>query len=146
MITDLQTSRRTELHFKFLRILSPLMCKMPPSVLQMELLDLHCHSVLKVNVREVSGGAEKLGKFLRELPPIFTELSLVFKRTMCLYGSTYLCEKFFSTLNFNKSKYRSRLIDEHLQAVRKVSTASSLKANASRLCENKRCQISTSKL
>ncbi|KAL7882845.1 hypothetical protein SRHO_G00005030 [Serrasalmus rhombeus] len=69
----------------------------------------------------------------------------MFKRTMCLFGSTYLCEKLFSTLNFNKSKYRSRLTDEHLQALLRVSTASSLKPNVARLCERKRCQISSSK-
>ncbi|XP_066515342.1 general transcription factor II-I repeat domain-containing protein 2A-like [Hoplias malabaricus] len=51
----------------------------------------------------------------------------------------------FSTLNFNKSKYRSRLTDEHLQALLRVSTASSLKPNVARLCKRKRCQISSSK-
>ncbi|KAL7825009.1 hypothetical protein SRHO_G00342210 [Serrasalmus rhombeus] len=74
-----------------------------------------------------------------------TQLSRMFKRTMCLFGSTYLCEKLFSTLNFNKSKYRSRLTDEHLQALLRVSTASSLKPNVARLYERKRCQISSSK-
>ena len=117
-----------------------------PPVLQIELLDLHCHSALKFNFREVGGEADKLGKFLRELPPSFPELSRMFKRTMCLFGSTYLCEKLCSTLNFNEYKYRSRLTDEHLQAVLRASTAYSLKANVSRLCENKRCQIFTSKL
>jgi len=112
----------------------------------MELIDLQCNSALKVNFREVSREADKLGKFLRELPPNFPELSLMFKQTMCLFGSTYWCEKLFSTLHFNKSKYRSRLTNEHLQAVLRVSTASSLKANVARLCENKRCQISTSKM
>ena len=89
----------------------------PPPVLQMELIDLQCTSAIKVNFREVSGEADKLGKFSRELPPNFPELSRMFKRTMCLFGSTYLCEKLFSTLNFNKSEYRSRLTNEHLQAV-----------------------------
>ena len=112
----------------------------------MELIDLQCNSVLNVNVREESGEADKLGTFLRELPPNFPELSRMFKRTMCLFGSTYLCETLFSTLNFNKSKYRSRLTNEHLQAVLRVSTASSRKANVARLCENKPSQISTSKM
>lgn len=114
-------------------------------VLQMELIDLQCNSALKAKVREVSGEADKLGQFLRELNPSFPQLSRMFKRTMCLFGSTYLCEKLFSTLNFNKSKYRSRLTDEHLQALLRVSTASSLKPNVARLCEKKRCQVSSSK-
>ena len=98
-----------------------------PPVLQMELIDLQCNSVLKAKFREVSGKEDKLGQFLRELNPSFPELSRMFKRTMCLFGSTYLCEKLFS--NFNKSKYRSRLTDDHLQAILRVSTASSLKPN-----------------
>ncbi|KAI3351118.1 hypothetical protein L3Q82_005683 [Scortum barcoo] len=53
--------------------------------------------------------------------------------------------EFFSTLNFNKSKYRSRLTDDHLQAILRVSTASSLKPNVALIWEKKRCQISGSK-
>ncbi|CAI5657912.1 unnamed protein product [Oreochromis niloticus] len=116
-----------------------------PSVLQMELIELQCNSELKAKFREVSGKADKLGQFLRELSPSFPRLSRTFKRTMCLFGSTYLCEKLFSTLNFNKSKYRSRLTDDHLQDILRVSTASSLRPNLARLCERKRCQVSSSK-
>ncbi|XP_074513446.1 general transcription factor II-I repeat domain-containing protein 2A-like [Sebastes fasciatus] len=116
-----------------------------PPVLQMELIDLQCNSDLKAKFREVSGKADKLGQFLRELPPSFPELSRMFRRTMCLFGSTYLCEKLISTMNFIKSKYRSRLTDDHLQAILRVSTASSLKPNVAQLCERKRCQISGSK-
>lgn len=116
-----------------------------PPVLQIELIELQCNSELKVKFREVSGNTDKLGQFLRELPPTFPELSRMFKRTMCLFGSTYLCEKLFSTMNFNKSKYRSRLTDKHLQAILRVSTVSSLKPNVSQLCERKRCQVSGSK-
>ncbi|XP_071979042.1 general transcription factor II-I repeat domain-containing protein 2-like [Engystomops pustulosus] len=116
-----------------------------PPVFQMELIDLQCNSELKAKFRDVSGKADKLGQFLRELPPSFPELSRMFKQTMCLFGSTYLCEKLFSTLNFNKSKYRSRITDAHLQAVLRVSTASSLTPNVARLCKSKRCQISSSK-
>ncbi|KAL0994516.1 hypothetical protein UPYG_G00123280 [Umbra pygmaea] len=111
----------------------------------MELIDLQCNSELKAKFREVSGRADKLGQFLRELTPSFPELSRMFKRTMCLFGSTYLCEKLFSTLNFNKSKYRTRLTDEHLQSLLRVSIASSLKPNVARLCERKACQTSSQK-
>lgn len=116
-----------------------------PPVLQMELIDLQCNTELKAKFREVSGKTVELGRFLRELPPSFPELSRVFKRTMCLFGSTYLCEKLFSTMNFNKSKYRSRIKDEHLKAILTVSVASSLKPNVDQLCDRKRCQVSGSK-
>lgn len=72
-----------------------------PSVLQME-LHLQCNSELKTKFREAQGKADMTGQFLRELPPSFSELSKVFSRAMCLFGSTYLCEKLFSTMNFNK--------------------------------------------
>lgn len=116
-----------------------------PPVLQVELIDLQCNSDLKAKFREISGKADMHGQFLREVPLSFPELFLMFKRTMCLFGSTYLCEKLFSTLNFNKSKYRSRLNDDHLQAILRVSTASSLKPNVVQICEKKRCQVSGSK-
>lgn len=40
-----------------------------PNVLQMELIVLQCNSEIKANFREASGKADKLGQFLRELPP-----------------------------------------------------------------------------
>lgn len=82
-----------------------------------------------------------LDNFLRELPPTFPELSRMFK----LFGSTYLCEKLFSTVNFNKSKVTSKLEDEYLKALLRVSVASSLKPNVAQLCERKCCQVSGSK-
>ncbi|KAA8586247.1 hypothetical protein FQN60_007816, partial [Etheostoma spectabile] len=110
-----------------------------PPVLQTELNDLQCNSELKAKFRE-SGNADNFGQFLRELPPTFPELSRMFKQIMCLFGSTYLCEKLFSTMKFNKTKYRSKLTDGDLQAVLRVSTVSSFKPNVSQLCERKRCQ------
>lgn len=76
-----------------------------PYVIQMELIVLQCNSELKVNYREVSGKAGKLGELP---PPTFPELLKMFKWNMCLFGSTNLCEKLFSTMNFNRSKYRSK--------------------------------------
>ncbi|MBN3299698.1 GTD2B protein, partial [Amia calva] len=116
-----------------------------PSVLQMELIDLQCNTELKAKFREAQGKADMIGQFLRELPPSFPELSKMFKWIMCLFGSTYLCEKLFSTMTFNKSKYRSRLSDAHLQAILRVSTANSLRANVAHLCEQKHRQMSGSK-
>ncbi len=134
LIEGLQTSRHTETIFA-----DPFCFDMQdaPPVLRMELIDLQCNSELKAKFREVSGNADKLGHFWGELPPTFPELSGMFKRTMYLFGSTYLCEKLFCTMHFNKSKYRSRLTDEHLQAILRISTVSSLKPNVSQLCERK---------
>ena len=34
---------------------------------------------------------------------------------MALFGSTYLCEQFFSKMGFMKFSYRSVMTDEHLE-------------------------------
>lgn len=85
--------------------------------------------------------ADKLRHLLKELPPTFPELSRMFERTMLLFGCTYLWQKLFCPMNFNKSKYRSRRTDEHLQDVLRVSTASSLEPNVAQLCERKRFSL-----
>lgn len=110
-----------------------------PNDLQMELIDLQCNTPLKNKFKEAQGD---LAQFFKQLPPTFPELCKRFKKIMCLFGSTYMCEKLFSTLNANKSKYRSRLTDAHLAAILKVSTAESLRPNINRLTELKRCQVS----
>ncbi|XP_072251163.1 general transcription factor II-I repeat domain-containing protein 2A-like [Leuresthes tenuis] len=40
---------------------------------------------------------------------------------LSIFGSTYLCEQLFSSMNFIKNKHRSRLADESLQACMKIS-------------------------
>ncbi|XP_045930758.1 general transcription factor II-I repeat domain-containing protein 2B-like [Micropterus dolomieu] len=114
-----------------------------PSVLQMELIDLQCNSELKAKseFREANGKTVKLGTFLRDLPPSFPELSEMFKWTICLFGSTYLCEKLFSTMKFSKSKYRSRLSDVPLQAILRVSSATSLSANVAQLSDKNEARM-----
>ena len=41
-----------------------------------------------------------------------------------VFGSTYLCEQFFSKINITKIRYRSRLTDENLSMQLRVSTSS----------------------
>ncbi len=48
-------------------------------------------------------------------------------------------------MNFNKCKYKSRLSDAHLEAVLRVSTVTSIRANVAHLCEQKRCVVSGKK-
>lgn len=40
-----------------------------------------------------------------------------------LFGSTYICEQTFSKMNFVKSKYRSKLSDEHLKSILVIGTS-----------------------
>ena len=43
---------------------------------------------------------------------------------MALFGSTSLCEQFFSKMSFMKSPYRSVMTDEHLENGLKVARTS----------------------
>lgn len=43
---------------------------------------------------------------------------------LSIFGSTYLCEQVFSSMNYIKSKYRSRLTDESLQSCVKIKVKS----------------------
>lgn len=118
-----------------------------PSVLQMQLTDLQCSSELKTHFREAQKKGDMTGQLerIRELPPSFPELSKAFSQVMCLFGSTYLCDKLFLAMNFNKCKYRSWLSDAHLEAVIWVSTVTSIRTNVVQLCKQKRCQVSGKK-
>ena len=66
-----------------------------------------------------------LRSFYKQLSPeAFPNLIENALRLMSLFGSTYVCEKFFSDMKFNKSKERNRLSDEHLQAQLRISNSS----------------------
>ena len=65
---------------------------------------------------------------------------------MCYFGSTYLCEQFFSCMKINKTIHRSRLTDENLTAIMKVKCAQSLFTNLEKLSTGKRFQVSGKKL
>ena len=55
---------------------------------------------------------------------------------MALFGSTYLCEQFFSKMDFMKSLYRSLMTDEHLENGRRVASTS-IKVNLNRVVQKK---------
>ena len=95
----------------------------------------------------MSGKTDKLGKCLRKLPPHPPWAFQDVEGDHEVFGSVYLCEKLFSTMNFNKSRYGSKLTDEHLQTILWVSTASCflLQASVDQVCERKCCQVFVSK-
>ena len=53
-----------------------------------------------------------------------------------LFGSTYCCVQFFSTLNLAKSRFRSRISDENLGQQLRIAT-SSASADIARLTKKK---------
>ncbi|KAK0141946.1 General transcription factor II-I repeat domain-containing protein 2 [Merluccius polli] len=44
------------------------------------------------------------------------------KRLMSLFGSTYICEQIFSLMTLNKSRLRTKMTDDHLCDVLRIST------------------------
>ena len=45
----------------------------------------------------------------------FPNLRKFMASKIALFGSTYLCEQFFSKMGFMKSPYRSEMTDKHLE-------------------------------
>lgn len=60
------------------------------------------------------------------------------------FGSTYLCESTFSTMNAIKTKNRSRLTDAHLTSCLHIAVTS-YTPQYDKLVENMQCQTSTQK-
>ena len=55
---------------------------------------------------------------------------------MAFFGSTYLCEQFFSKMGFMKSSYRLVMTDEHLENKLRVASTS-IKVNLNRVVQKK---------
>ena len=107
--------------------------------LQMELAELQSDTILKQKHADV--GIPKFYVFLsRER---FPRLLSATARIIAMFGSTYVCEQFFSSMKANKSIIRSRLIDEHLQATLRVAISNEFKPNIGQLTDAKRCQLSS---
>nr|DBA20368.1 TPA: hypothetical protein GDO54_017157 [Pyxicephalus adspersus] len=89
-----------------------------PDQLQLELIELHCDSELRSRYQQLS-----LVNFYRQLDKgRFQEIRTLAKKMLSLFGSTYLCEKTFSAMNFNKNRVRTRLSDSHLRDILRIKT------------------------
>ncbi|XP_069777943.1 general transcription factor II-I repeat domain-containing protein 2A-like [Narcine bancroftii] len=108
-----------------------------PTNLQMELIELQCNDTLKSKYDSV--GAAQFPQFLPDtLPQLRTQAA----QMLSMFGSTYLCEQLFSLMKINKTPHRSRLTDEHLHSVLRISSAQSLTPEFDELASKKRCQVS----
>ena len=107
----------------------------------MELMELQCDTLLKQKYAEV--GIPEFYKFLSF--DKFPKLCAFALRILAMFGSTYVCEQFFSTMKVNKSAIRSRLTDEHLQSVLRLATIkdASLKPDIDSLVNSKCIQKSS---
>lgn len=110
-----------------------------PVQMQMELIELQCNGTLKAKY-DTAGPAQ----FFRSIPEVMPQLRLHAARTLCMFGSTYLCEKLFSVMKLNKTVHRSRLTDEHLQSILRISATQDLTPNLNEIVAKKRCRASSS--
>ncbi|XP_034547514.1 general transcription factor II-I repeat domain-containing protein 2-like [Notolabrus celidotus] len=90
-----------------------------PVDVQLELIDIQCDPALKEKFT-----TSTLDHFYCSLKETqFPNMRRHAQRMLVLFGSTYVCEQTFSVMNYNKSRYRSRLTDKHLSSVLRISTS-----------------------
>ena len=90
-----------------------------PDTIQLELIDLQCDSTLKEKFQ-----SESIDKFYASLNESkFGNLRKMAMKLLVLFGSIYICEQTFSTMNINKTNLRSNLTDVHVQSLLRISTS-----------------------
>ena len=92
-----------------------------PADIQMKLIDLQANTDLKAKYKDMN-----LGDFYRTHidQDKFPLLRKFVALKMALFGSTYVCEQFFSKLGFIKSPHRSVLTEEHVENGLRVASTS----------------------
>ena len=81
--------------------------------LQMEVIEIQSNDTLKYKYK-----TENLLDFYRCMADDqFPNFKNFARGLISVFGTTYMCEKTFSKLKYVKSKYRSNISDEHLQAI-----------------------------
>uniref|UniRef100_A0A8D9B0I4 SCAN domain-containing protein 3 n=1 Tax=Cacopsylla melanoneura TaxID=428564 RepID=A0A8D9B0I4_9HEMI len=97
-----------------------------PVNIQQEIMEIKHHSILKQLFHESTTAqltTETLVQVWKKVPkeeyPALYDLGL---QILCRFGSTYICEKVFSTLSFVKNKYRTSLSTNHIRDVILLAT------------------------
>ena len=104
-----------------------------PIDIQMGLIDLQERTDLKAKYVEMNFG-DFYQKYLDQ--DKFPNLRKFMTSKMELFGSTSLCEQFFSKMGFMKSSYRSVTTNKHLENGLRVASTS-IKVNFNRLFQKK---------
>ncbi|KAK0142367.1 SCAN domain-containing protein 3 [Merluccius polli] len=86
--------------------------------LQLELIDLQGNAALREHFEATDPATFWLQTVSESVFPGLTKVAL---HTLTMFGSTYSCESAFSTMNIIKSKYRSRLTNEHLHVCMRMA-------------------------
>ncbi|GAA6082984.1 general transcription factor II-I repeat domain-containing protein 2 [Tachysurus ichikawai] len=86
--------------------------------LQLELIELQCDAECWSRHQQLP-----LVDFYRQLDKgRFQDFRTFAKKVLSLFGSTYLCKKTFSVMNFNKNRARTRRSDSHLRDILRIKT------------------------
>jgi hypothetical protein len=108
-----------------------------PTDLQLEVIKLTSNNNFKDYFKE-----NGLQKFYTALPEdSFPNVKNHAREIMSIFSSTYFYEHKFSKMKYVKSKYRTNLSDEHLQATLLIGTTK-LDANYKEILKSKQFQIS----
>ena len=86
-----------------------------------------------------SVGAARFPCFLPDtMPQLHTQAA----QMLSMFGSTYLCEQLFSRIKLNKTPHRSRLTNEHLHSILRLSSSQNVIQGIDEFASKKRCQVS----
>ena len=84
-----------------------------PAAIQMELIELQERVDLKTKFLEEPNCGDFYRKYISKVD--IPNLNIFVASKMAIFGSTYVCEQFFSKMGYMNSPYRSVLTNEHLE-------------------------------
>lgn len=106
--------------------------------LQMELIDLQCNVELK-NTYPTIPKIEFYTKYITATK--FPNIRCFAQKIISAFGSTYVCEAFFSKMKYNKNKNRASITDVNLENQLRCAT-STIEIDLEKLSKGKETQIS----
>jgi hypothetical protein len=92
-----------------------------PSSLQLELIDLQCNPELKTIFLESDNKVQFYAKFIEQTK--YPNLRKFAAKIISAFGSTVLCESFFSKMTFCKNKHRASMSDKNMQDQLRIATS-----------------------
>lgn len=112
------------------------------AALQMEIIEFQEDFVLKDIFSKVPDTLECDQFWIKYVSDKkYPELKTLAIKLCTMFGSTYVCEAAFSRMTFIKNRYRSRLTDDHLDTLMRIS-CTNYTPNFKKIVKNKTCHFS----
>jgi hypothetical protein len=112
------------------------------AVLQMEIIEYQEDSVLKDIFSKVPDTLECDQFWIKYVSEKkYPELKTLAIKLCTMFGSTYVCEAAFSRMTYIKNRYRSRLTDDHLDTLMRIS-CTNYTPDFKKIVKNKTCHFS----